>query len=280
MYVREYLRSLVKDTLRNRRMAWFIEKMDRNGEPRTYKQCESACLQLVLDQATEVDEAECFAATAQWVRDGHLHDATMAMLDEVAHHVRDRVKAMVNESLDREITKWANRWHGYQHNNLSSTRGNYDYDKTQHVQQLVASLRTAGLQAGCTRRELDAVSYGYARMLLADMYSQEGTDNGANSSFTNRGLDGAYDEGTDNGKWMGGPKETGEYDGGMSCLGRVLSAEELLDEETEQASEADDFIQLAFTLKEANDGYDTEGSEALEQSAWEVMSAAIVGNAK
>ena len=280
MYVREYLHSLVKDALRTRRMEWFIKKMDQNNEPRTYKQCESACIQLRLDHATEANEAACMAATQQWVKDGHLHDATMLLLDQIAHYVRDTVRNMVNDGLDNEISKWAARWHRYQHLQLTNTRATYDHDKTLMAQRSIAAIRQAGHAQGCTLRELDAVCYGYARQLLADLYGQEGTDDGANSSFTERGLAGAYDEGNDNGQWMDGPKEAGDYDGGMTCLGRVLSAEELLDEESEQASEADEFVQLAFQLREANDGYDTEESEALEQSAWEVMTTHIVGVTK
>lgn len=286
MHVRAYLHSLVRSELATKLMSWWLGKLDADNRPTTYAQAECTLLTSAAEGMSDLDDEAKLAALRALAETDEFRQQASDMLDSVAEHAKDHVKAMVDARVETTLVKWASKWPGFRDRTLYATRGGYDWGKSTDVLRAVDAMRAEGMREGVSVAELAAVSYGYGRMLLADMFDAEGSDDTANNSPAHRGLDGAHDAGTDDGRWMGvdmtkthaeSRHSEGTYDGGFGIVG-ILTDEDLFDEEVAQDDEVTHYKDLAFQLEEVNE--DSMMATHHRQTAWDVQMAGIVGRQK
>ena len=285
MLVRDYLQSLIRTELATRLMAWWLGKLDADNRPTTYAQAECTLLHSAAAGMDDLEADAKLLALRELAASDEFRQQASDILDSIEDHAADHVANMIDARTETQLAKWAAKWPGFRDRTLYSARGTNDWDKSADVLRSIDALRDEGIREGLSIDELAAVSYGYGRMLLADMFESEGSDDTANDSPSHRGLQGAHDAGTDDGRWMGtdmtkSASESrfteGNYDGGFGSGVGILTSEELFNEEVEQAEEIAYHKDLAFTL--ADDDEDT--ADLHKQSAWAVQVAGIVGRTK
>lgn len=222
-YVREYLTPRLTE--------WYLGVLESEGHPTTFAAARQAVPAFSgLEPHMVRYRYSDGTMTDTWVVDAP--EAASRMLDQWADHARSKVRELVAKHHDRTVDRWAAKYPTFVRS-LGRACTDDEYEsasfEAREVGAAARALRSAALEAGCTRREAAALAYAYGRELLDDLRSAAGTPDDANHDVAPRGIAGRDSADSDQSFLT-----ESDYDGGVAVgLGYVTEGHEL-DAEAEQ----------------------------------------------